>query len=236
MPNITKALGKPAAKRIQLLILLLLAATLCACTAEQPCTVKFEQSPELRGFRLGMSVSDVQKRFVGFPAPIADELGLATIEISNRYSTHTSTDHMVLNFVDASPYAELSQLKHTELKFLDGRLIEITVYYPNDLNWKSGDEFARKTGEALKLNGTWRKVGSDDDYSEIRSLYCGEVLQSFSVLAGLQRSPLLNESAKLPYVQLKDFMRGEMEVFKRKRERDERKNREEQERKDTFKP
>jgi len=183
-----------------------------------------------------MSVTDVQKRFAGFPPPLPDELGVATVDISKLYSTHVATDNLGNNFVDASPYVELSELKHAELKFLDGRLIKITVYYPNDLNWKSADEFAEKTGEGLRLNGTWRKVGSDDKFSEIRSLHCGEVTQGFSVFAGFRRAPLLNESAKLPYVELVDFMRGELEVFKRKTEKDERRKREEQERKETFKP
>src|SRR5688572_8233663 len=129
-------------------LFLILIALFAACSKNQPCTVQLEQSPELRGFRLGMSVADIRQRFNGFPTPEADDLGVATVEISNMYSSASParrSGDVVLNFVNATPYAELNQLKHAELKLLDGRLVEITVYYPNDLNWSSADEFAKKT-------------------------------------------------------------------------------------------
>jgi hypothetical protein len=118
-----------------------------------------------------MSIADIQRRFPGFPTPEADDLGVSTIEISSLYSSSSPSRRsgdVVLHFVNAAPYAELNQLKHSELKLLDGRLVEITVYYPNDLKWKSADEFAEKTREALKLNGTWRRVGNDSDFSALR--------------------------------------------------------------------
>lgn len=226
-------------KTFRLLIFTFAVAVLCACHRDEPCTVQYEQSPELRGFRLGMSVADIQSRFPGFPTPDANDLGLSTVEISDRYSSNSpkrQTGDMVMNFVNASLYPELNQLKFAELKLLDGKLIEVTVFYPNDLKWESADEFARKTGEALKLNGTWRKIGDDNSFSEIRSLQCGEVTKGFNVTAGMRKSPLVDEYGKLPYVQLQDFWKGELELYDRKKARDERRKREEQERKNTFKP
>ena len=226
-------------KSIRLLILTVAVTVMCACQRDEPCTVQYEQSPELRGFRLGMSISDIQHRFPAFPTPDANDLGLSTVEISDRYSSNSPqrrTGDIVMNFVNGSLYPELNQLKFAELKLLDGQLIEITVYYPNNLKWESADEFARKTGEALKLNGTWRKIGNDDSFSEIRYLQCGEVTKGFHVSAGMRRSPLLDDDRKFPYVQLQDFWKAEMEVFNREQARDARRKREEQERKDTFKP
>jgi len=127
-------------------------------------------------------------------------------------------------------------LKYAELELLDGRLVEINVYYPNDVNWKSADEFAQKTGEALKLSGTWRKVGQDNDFSEMRHLMCGDVLHLFNVSAGLRRSPILNEYGNYPYVQFQDFRGAVMDVYDRKKVRDDRRKREEEQRKETFKP
>jgi hypothetical protein len=221
-----------------LIILLLVAGVVSACKSEQPCTIKLEQSPELRGFRLGMSVSESQRRFPGFATPNADDLGLASVEISNSPSNTGPrfTGEGTINLVNASPWPELNQLKYTQLKLLDGRLVEITVYYKNDVNWKSADEFAQKTGEALKLNGTWRKVGQDSDFSETRSLMCGDVLHLFNVSAGLRRLPDLNEYEKFPYVQFQDFQGAVMDLYDRKKARDERRKREEEQRKETFKP
>lgn len=217
-----------------------------ACTVNQPCTVKLEQSPELRGFRLGMSMSDIQKRFPGFPAVSANQFGLATIEISSVYARSVldrQVDDNVVSFVSASPFPELNELKHVELKLLDGRLIEIMVYYPNDIKWKSADEFVQKTSEALKLNGTWQKIGDDDDYSEVRHLYCGKGLEDFTVSAGFRKL----EETKFPYVEMEDFSHGKLEVYMRKSEieektkrekseLEEKTKREEEERKKTFKP
>jgi len=223
---------------LRLTIFLLVAGVLSACKTEQPCTIKLEQSPELRGLRLGMPVSDIQRRFPGFPTPNADQLGLARVAISNSDSKTAPLypGEGALNFVNASPWPELNQLKYAELELLDGRLVEINVYYPNDVNWKSADEFAQKTGEALKLNGTWRKVGQDNDFSEMRHLMCGDVLHLLNVSAGLRRSPVLNEYGKYPYVQFQDFQGAVMDVYDRKKARDDRRKREEEQRKETFKP
>lgn len=226
---------------IRFLTISLLIVLCLGCSTNQPCTVPFEQSPEVRGFRLGMSLSDIQKRFAGFPSVSANQLGVATIEISRGYVKNVLNEPIgdnVVTSLSASSFPELTELKHVELKLLDGRLIEITVFYPNDIKWQSADEFVQKTSEALKLNGTWKHL-SDSDYSNSRLLQCGDILKGFFVQAGFQKPPLGSSSSfasKLPYVQLQDFMHGEMEVSKRKRESEEKAKREEERRKETFKP
>ena len=227
---------------IRLLVLSFIVVWHLACTVNRPCTVKMEQSPELRGFRLGMSIADIQKRFPGFPSVSANQFGLATVEVSSMYVRNVldkPVGENIISLVSASTFPELKELKHVELKLLDGRLIEITVYYPNDIRWKSTDEFVQKTGEALKLDGSWQKIGKDDEYSEVRLLQCGGGFDGFTVSAGFRKPTLENpnlESTKLPYVRLQDFAHGEMEVYKRQREKEEKAKREEEERKQSFKP
>jgi hypothetical protein len=188
-----------------------------------------------------MSLSDVQKRFSGFPSVSANQFGAATVEISSDCVKNVVNEPIGDNVVTslcASSFPELNEVKHVELKLLDGRLIEITVFYPNDIKWQSADEFVQKTSEALKLNGTWKHV-SDSDYSNSRLLQCGDILEGFFVQAGFQKLPIGSPSSftpKLPYVQLQDFMRGEMEVSKRKRESEENAKRDEERRKEIFKP
>ncbi|HEV2705660.1 MAG TPA: hypothetical protein VGV59_07020 [Pyrinomonadaceae bacterium] len=229
-------------KIIRLLALNLTAALYLGCAVNQPCTVKMEQSPEVRGFRLGMSMADIQKRFPGFPDVAANQFGVATVKISSVYVRNVLDKPIgedVVSFVSAAPFPDLNELKHVELKLLDGHLREITVFYPNDIKWKSADEFVQKTGAALKLNGSWQKVGNDSDYSETRSLRCGEVLKGFTVNAGFRQPTLENpnlEKTKLPYVRLEDFMQGEMEIYKRKKQREEKTKQEDEQRKQTFKP
>lgn len=215
-----------------------------ACTVDKPCTLKLEQSPDLRGFRLGMSLSDIQKRFPGFPTVSANQVGLATVETSDVYVGNVldkPVGENVVSFVSAAPFPELKELKYIELKLLDGRLTEITVYYANDIKWKSADEFAKKIGESLKLDGSWGKIGKDDNYSEVRYMHCGGALEGegFTISAGLRKPPLENpnlEKTKMPYVQLEDFWAGQMTEFTRKQEIEGKRNRKEDERKQTFKP
>jgi len=213
------------------------------CTVNKPCTVTLENAPDLRGFRLGMSLSDIQKRFPNFPSSriAANQIGVATVDMSAAYRRDelgSPDGHNILSLYYISSFPELNELKHVELKLLDGRLIEVTVYYPNDIKWRSADEFVQKTSEALKLNGTWRRLGEDNDYSETRFLQCGEVLEGFHVTAGFRRPPSSYSSfdAKLPYVGFEDFMHGEMEIFRRKQASDEKAKQEEEKRKQTFRP
>lgn len=229
---------------LRLLALALVTALHLSCSVKQPCTVSLAQSPELRGFRLGMSLSDIQKRFPGFPPVSANRFGLAKVELSNLYVRNVldrPVGNDMVSLVSAAPFPELKELKHVELKLLDGRLTEITVYYPNDIKWESADEFARKTGEVLKVNGSWSKVGKDNEYSEVRSMQCGGVMEGegFRISAGFRRPTLENpglEEGKLPYVNLEDFWGGEMKLFSRERESEEQTRRQEEERKQTFKP
>jgi hypothetical protein len=187
-------------------------------------------------------MQDIQNHFPGFPSVASNQIGLATVEISNAYAHNVldlPKDEDAVSIVSALPFRELNELKHVELKLLDGRLIDFTVYYPNDIKWKSADEFVQNTGKALKLNGSWQKIGSDDDYSEVRSLRCGDNGEDFTINAGFRKPPSLYSNLadiKLPYVEVKDFWHGEMELFKRKRESEDKAKREEEQRKQTFSP
>jgi hypothetical protein len=226
---------------IRLIALTLAALLFVGCAVDKPCTVTTENAPELRGFRLGMGLSDIQKRFPSFPSSriSANQMGLAIVEMSTAHQNNALGSPEGQNFISLyyrGDYPELNDLEDIELKLLDGHLIEITVYYPNDIKWKSADEFAQKTSEALKLDGSWRQLGKDDDYSEARSMICGEAKAFFVVNAGFHKPPTSSMSAgKLPYVELEDLMRV-MEIGRREEEIKKNKQQEEERRKQTFRP
>lgn len=231
-------------KMIRILIIGVLVNLQFSCASEKPCTLKLAQAPELRGFHLGMSLAEIQSRFPGFPSVSGNQYGLATVEISSAYARNVldqSAGDKVISLVSAAPFPELRELKHIQLKLMDGRVTDILIYYSNDIGWKSADEFAQKTGESLKLDGSWRKVGADSDYSEARSMQCGGPLkgEGFTISSGIQKpsleNPLLKES-KLPYVELKDMWAGQMTEFERKDALQEKKKSEDEQRKKTFTP
>ena len=99
-----------------------------ACTVDKPCTVTMENAPDLRGFRLGMSLDDIQKRFPNFPSfqISANQIGVATVQMSaayqdNHFGNPDGSNIVSLYYISSFP--ELSGLKHVELQLLDGRLI-----------------------------------------------------------------------------------------------------------------
>ncbi len=170
--------------------------TQTACT--QPCTLNLEQAPELRGFRLGMSIEQIQARFQGFPNPPANEFGLATVVLDRSIVIEETRPSTGYTFVPAR-YRELDGVDRMYLKIVDGHIAEIEVYYTNDLKWRSVDEFVSRTAEALKLNGDWKK--QNEDY---KSLGCN----GFLVYAGIKRDWLRPDKYEsLPYVELVDVMR-----------------------------
>ena len=140
--------------KLNLLKLCLVALFLNSCAVEKPCTLIPEQAPELRGFKLGLSLPEVRQKFPDFPQPKELEYGKA---IAKVYPWQVS---------------EQNALKDIEIEFVDNRIVKIEVFYNDELKWKSADEFAQKTGEAMKLDGTWKKVGDDTSTSEWRAMSC----------------------------------------------------------------
>lgn len=226
----------------RILALCLIVTAQVACSSPTPCTVELEHAQELRGFRLGMTLQDIRKRYPEFPGISPSQIGLSTVEISSAYTRNkldnpSGDGNNNFSLISAAPYPELNEVKHIELKLLDWRVIEITVFYPDDIKWKSADEFAQKTGEALKLDGEWRKVG-DDGIMQMRALQCGQSTKGFSVYAGFKRPPSSDSLSdpNLPYVTLTDVLGGEVEVYSRESKIKEKKKQEEEERKQVFKP
>lgn len=208
----------------RLLVLSLIALTYVACS--QPCTLTLEQAPELRGFRLGMNLEQIQRRFQGFPNPPANEFGLATVIIdpTARDEVRPNTGY---TFMDASRYPEFNGIDRIYLKIVDDYLAEIEVFYTNDLNWSSVDEFVSRTSEAFNLRGSWKT--QNEDY---KSLGCG----GFHVYAGIKRDYLRPDKyARLPYVELVDYMRAHTPMM-REYNRNQNANRREQERRESFNP
>jgi hypothetical protein len=209
---------------VRLFVLSLIVLNYAACS--QPCALTLEQAPELRGFRLGMNLEQIQRRFQGFPNPPANEFGLATVIIDPtvRNEVRSNTGY---TFIDASRYPDFNGVDRIYLKIVDGHVAEIEVYYKNDLNWRSVDDFVARTSESLNLRGSWRT--QNEDY---KSLSCS----GFSVYAGIKEDYLrMDRHEKLPYIKLVNFMRA-LEPMMREHNRNENANRREQERRDSFNP
>jgi hypothetical protein len=102
----------------------------------QVCTLTVEQAPELRGFRLGMSLDQVKTRIPNIQVRQL-EFGLSDASASN---------------LDAALYKGVVAIG---FDFLDDRLVSLHVYYES-VPWKSADQFAARVSESLKLPDAWK--------------------------------------------------------------------------------
>ena len=137
----------------------LLAILSCLCLAaaaraqqSQVCTLNVEQSPELRGFRLGMTADQVKAR-------------VPDIQIRQGEFGSSNASLSSVNFrnLDAGTYKGVNDIYFF---FLDDRLMRLSVNYQS-VPWKNTGQFAAKVSETLKLPNVWR-----DDQGMNKVLTC----------------------------------------------------------------
>jgi len=239
---------------------LLIIASQLACSTKQPCTVNLADSPELRGFKLGMSLAEIQKKFPGFPEVRANQFGLTTVEMdidydnnllnqevdTSNFSLRDTLDQKIemISQLKLSDYPQLSNIKHIKLILVDNKVVRIVIFYPNDLKWKNSDEFLRQVNESLKLDGTWENVLYG--YGEVKHLDCGtqrgenlfqaEVGSRTLSFPGLKdpKGPSIS-SAKFPPVMLRKFD-AEFVPVSRASESNSKADNQAQQKKETFTP
>lgn len=111
--------------------------TLAVFTTAQECSLKPEQAPALRGFRLGMTTEEVKEKVAGLGGlDKTDELG----------TTETTVYPSQLKSKD-----DAQGLQNVQLRFLDQRLTDIELRYDASTRWDGVEQFAAKVSESLQL-------------------------------------------------------------------------------------
>ncbi|MFN2516758.1 MAG: hypothetical protein ABR556_11160 [Pyrinomonadaceae bacterium] len=194
------------------------------------CEIDLDQAPEVRGFRLGMTLDSIRSRFPDLPDVTPDKLGSTRIVIENtamnegvKREPSTRSGAVVL-LVDTSRYPEFSGARKTRLEMVDNRVASIEVVYSDETKWKSLEEFLKSVAEGLKVDGVWKKTGEDHEYIQVRSIPC----RNFIVVAGFRVDPGdfvadKNASQRVPFLKLTNVpltlqhqMRKEHEELQRK--------------------
>ena len=132
-------------KTLVLISLLLLGPALTAAAQDAKCTLKIAQLatvPELRGFRLGMTLSEFKARVPKLSLQPADEFGATAINI---YPEHE----------DNIDKASFEGVRTISLDFLDGRVTSLWVGYAPEFKWKTQDEFLSGMTRVLSLPDAW---------------------------------------------------------------------------------
>ena len=127
-----------------------LIVALCACTnaiaQSSSCSLKIDElkdTPELLGFRVGMTLDQVKRREALVRFGRADEFGVIRTSINPHFDTR----------FDQARYADV---RTVSFDFLDGNLVTLWIGYESTFKWPQLDEFAANFGKSLDLRVTWQ--------------------------------------------------------------------------------
>ncbi|MBA3714814.1 MAG: hypothetical protein H0W76_20540 [Pyrinomonadaceae bacterium] len=130
--------------RLLLITLFVLSGTAFINAQENKCTLKIEQAPELRGFRLGMTWDQVKAYVPGVEVSFRSEFD---------FYQETTISNLKLKGIGETVASGVSLIN---LVFVDNKLIHIRVDYSDPIEWKSADEFSAKVSNALRLPNAWQ--------------------------------------------------------------------------------
>jgi hypothetical protein len=181
------------------------------------CALKLTESPALRGFKLGMSFSEVTARFRRFMMPETDSCGRLNLDFNEGRGA--------LRNLALKPQ-ELTGVSRIRLTFVDERLAYMRVTYAQVSSTSNPQEFRAALSGSLALPGKWRVTGGGDNWDHAHVIDC----DGFKVMTGYLVGP---------YVELHD-VEALRTLLRRKVDEESRRRREaehEQERrKRDFKP
>jgi hypothetical protein len=151
------------------------------------CMLALDQSPELRGFRLGMTQAAVLARLPGATVEKPDKFGLARLRLSIIDSTSlikpsarekgVQPDMLAgpndgsAFVVDSSRFPALKGTRKIQMRFIDGRLSHLQISYNDDVKWDSVDQIVEMISTTLKLPNEWQ-TPADSDSGQEKELRC----------------------------------------------------------------
>lgn len=111
----------------------------------QQCSVRSDQlpdAPELRGFRLGMTLDQIKARVPQVQYGRPDEIGLTKTSINPLYDQR----------FDKAAFADIRTIS---FDFLDGKLTTLWIGYESSFKWQSVDDFVTGISKSLNVSGLW---------------------------------------------------------------------------------
>ena len=127
------------------------------------CSLTLNQSPTIRGLKLGMDVEEVLRQFPGSSNDPHIRTAIAWADKQFGVARFSAPTHQQTS---ESKFAGISGLS---FEFLDGRLYSLWVQYAGP-EWRSVDEFISRLSEPLNLPGpnSWEPA----DPSDQKTLKC----------------------------------------------------------------
>jgi hypothetical protein len=144
----------------------------CANSVTTPkCTITLAQSPEMRGFRLGMTLDELKQKFPNLPEPkyepqykYSSKYGLPELEFYSSNKNEVMYGTTAGLRVDANQYADFKGVHNIIVQFLDNKICSIKVSYETETkDPKFKEDFYQKVYESLKLDGAWTQPNSKEE-------------------------------------------------------------------------
>lgn len=247
------------------LCLLLSAGLMVGCSSSsssqdsRKCTVGLTNVPEVRGLRLGMSVDDFKAKFPYTSRPylygVNPTVTRPNIPEPDRFGVINMPDRTfgVLSEAEVDANPELKDINIRQVLFVDGRLAHFRIAYPDDkTKWTTIAPFVAKISESLGLPLTsWEpKAGaaksffsSEYDHDDIDAggytnqelyLMCDDLAVVVGFLNGMRY-----DRSRTPFIQMDD-LKAVGTLTKRESaweaEEKAKKEREEEQKREAFKP
>lgn len=167
---------------MRLTVLTLAFFLITPAVSAQRCELTLDQSPRLRGFRLGMTVAQARAKLPGVTIPAPNEKGGQTLFLKAD----------ALRKSDPSASADV---RSGLVEFFDGRLVFVLVNYDDSVRWEGVDEFTFSVSQALGLPPVWARPASAEnvpdyyeDYSAERVMMCSGFMVR-ATLSKIHRPP-----------------------------------------------
>ncbi|HEX3145034.1 MAG TPA: hypothetical protein VHQ64_13770 [Pyrinomonadaceae bacterium] len=142
-------------------------------SAKPKCALGLDQSPELRGFRMGLTHAGVLAKLPGVTIEKPDKFGLSRLRLSiidpvsliktaptrgkavqpDGMASPTEGSAFVL---DSARFPNLRGTRKIQMRFIDGRLSYLQVVYNDDVKFASVDQLIETISAKLKLPGEWQ--------------------------------------------------------------------------------
>jgi len=166
------------------------------------CPLQLEQSPELRGFRMGMTQAAVLARLPGVTIEKPDKFGMARLRLSIIDSSSliksSARDKGVQPdmlaapsdgsafVIDSGRFPALSGVRKIQMRMIDGRLAYLQISYSDEIKWESVDQFVDTISTTLKLPKEWQVPEDAEGGGQQKELRC----EGFVIAANTIGDPL----------------------------------------------
>lgn len=141
----------------------------------------------LRGFRLGTSIDEVQRRFPGVQFTSYSSLGVSTIVLSPVKDGYRSMldgrsvrPYSDSNVFDTAQFPGFDDVSKIKLSFVQGEITTIEITYKDDEVWRNADDFINAVTAKLNIPNAWGaleskpafSVNGSEMVSEFRTMQC----------------------------------------------------------------